>query len=99
MHPHEDLAELLLETRERLVQQELALGRADRDVLQLGLEIDHIGDRHQINPAALAHRKIAAWSLARRGRGALERLAAHRTGFASLLERGEEARSSDRLQQ
>src|SRR5690242_11941017 len=40
MHAHEARAEFLLETRQRFLEQILALRCADRVVLELGLEVD-----------------------------------------------------------
>src|SRR5512147_1481304 len=59
MHAHEPVAELLLEARQRLLEQELAVVRADRDVLELGLEVDDLVDRHQDHARALGDRQEA----------------------------------------
>src|SRR5512142_1443321 len=65
----ETRAELLLEARQRLLEQVLALRRADRDVLELGLEVDDLVERNQDDARALGHRQEAA-----RGRGQLVEL-------------------------
>ena len=49
-----------LEPRQRFLEQELALVRADRDVLELGLQVDHVVDRHEHDARALGHRQETA---------------------------------------
>src|SRR5690606_21615020 len=60
VNPHETIAELLLERSQRLLDQELALAGAHRDVLELGLQVDDLLERHQEHAAALVHRQVPA---------------------------------------
>ena len=81
--------ELVLEPRQRFLEQVLALRGADRDVLELGLQIDDVLDRHQHDARALGHRQEAArrrgqlQELARRSRASSEAPFAARTAVAA----------------
>ena len=74
---HEAVAELVLEPGQRFLEQVLALRRADRDVLELGLEVDDLVDRHQHDARALGHRQEAA-----RRRRQLRRASRSAAGFS-----------------
>ena len=65
MHAHEALAVLLLEPRERLLDQVLALGGAHGHVLQLRLEVDHVVHRDEVDAPALLRREKRRRALAR----------------------------------
>ena len=47
MHANESRAELLLETRQRFLEQVLALCSTNRDVLEFRFEIDHLVDGNE----------------------------------------------------
>ena len=70
VHAHEALAELLLEPGQRFLDQVLARRGAHRHVLELGLEVDHVRDRDQVDLAALLGREMRA----RRARDLAQRL-------------------------
>jgi hypothetical protein len=53
---HEAPQKLLLELRQRFLEQKLALGGTHRHVLELGLEEYDAADRYQMNAAALIDR-------------------------------------------
>src|SRR3972149_4491126 len=57
---HEASEEFLLEFRQRLLDQKLALGGAHRHVLEFGLEKRDRGDRYQMNASALVDRQVGA---------------------------------------
>src|SRR6266498_2362399 len=57
MHAHETRAEFLLELGERFLEQIFAVGRPDRDVLELRLEIDDFLDRHEHDARTLGDRQ------------------------------------------
>jgi hypothetical protein len=53
---HEASKKFLLEFRERLLEQVLALRGAHRNVLELGFEKSDVADRYQMDAAALVDR-------------------------------------------
>ena len=71
-------------------------GGADRDVLELGLEVDDLVDRHEHDARALGHRQEAP-----RGRpaAASSSLGGQRLQPRHLLQRGEQALHAHRLHQ
>jgi hypothetical protein len=56
----EGALELLLEAGERLLHQEFARGGAHRHVLELGAQVEDLGQRHEVDLAALVDRKVPA---------------------------------------
>src|SRR5215470_1719900 len=87
MHADEARPELLLQLGKRFLEQVLALGRADGDVLELRLEVDDLFDWNEDDPRALGDRQEAP-----RGRWQLVQL---RTGKRLepryLLQRGQQS--------
>ena len=57
--PHEAIVELFLERGQRLLDQELALARAHGDVLEFGLQVDDLLERHEDHATALVDREVA----------------------------------------
>ncbi len=92
---HEARAELLFEPRQRFLEQVLALRRADRDVLELGLQIDDFVDRDEHDARALGDRQEAP----RRGRQLGELLDRHGLQSRHLLQCGQQSLHAHRLDQ
>src|SRR5437667_8860799 len=65
---HETRTRFLFQLGERFLEQELAVGRAYGNVLELRLEINDFLDRHQHDSRTLCHRQKAA----RRSRQTIE---------------------------
>src|SRR5207253_2031799 len=57
MHADEAVRMLLLESRERVLDQVFARGGTHGHILQLGLEVDHVIDGNEMNAPALLRRK------------------------------------------
>ncbi len=95
--PDEAVAELLLELPQGVVDEKLAARVSHRDVLLIGLEVAHLLDRHQLDPAPRAGADVGAGlalALLLRERGELCAVRARRAG-----ERVLEIPGSHRLQQ
>src|SRR6185369_386355 len=56
MDAHEAPQKLLLEPRQRFLEQEFALGSTHRHILELGFEKEDGVDRYQVNAATLVDR-------------------------------------------
>ena len=84
---------------QRLVKQVFAFDRACRDVLEVGLEIKHFGDRHQQQAAALLAGEMGAPAAAHGLADTVEQLRLERRLSGRLVQRGEQALGADRFQQ
>jgi hypothetical protein len=60
VHAQKALANALLQFGQRLVEQPVAAGAAQRDELLLGLQLQHLGGRHAQHAAAVAHHQHRA---------------------------------------
>ena len=77
VHAHEAVAQALFEVGERVVEHVGVLGGAQGHVLQLGLQVQHLGDRHAQHAATVAdddHRSSSSAGRAPRGRRRAEPL-------------------------
>src|SRR5499427_2478704 len=85
---HENAAELLLDLGEGFLDEVLAVARAQRDILELRPEVDHLRYRDQRHPAALGRAEVAPWS----GVDAFEHPAREARAVRGLLEGRQQAR-------
>ena len=100
MQAQEAVGEFAFEMGQRLVEQIFALARARRHVLEIGLEIQDFGDRHEQQAAAFLAGKMAAAAAAHGLADQGEIFAVRWRGRrAHLLQRREQALGAYRLEQ
>ena len=89
MHPQKAIAQTRLQLGQGLVEQPGAVPAAQRHIFQLGLEVQHLGQRHAQHPAAVADHDHRPGLSGGRGEGnplghpqqrGLQAITAHRLG-------------------
>ena len=99
VHAHEAFGEFTLDVDQRLFDQVLSRVRAQRDVFQLGLEVNHVRDRHQRDAMALGHREELARAGVGLPCGVLQAIARRGAGGLRLFQRRGQALGAHRLHQ
>ena len=95
MQANEALGKLFFQLGQRFVEQVLAAGSARRHVLEVGFQVENVGQRNQQQTPALMTRKMRARRL-RQGR---QTLGQRRLSLPRLLKGSDETRQAHRLEQ